>query len=471
MPTVKDIRRLVTQPDELFIINENDTAAIAAKKMSENGIGGILVFDQDNKFTGVLTERDMLAKVLANSLAPEQVSVKEIMTLDPIFCNMESTIDEVEELMAENSIRHLPVVKNDIPIGMISSRDVMSYRLLNNKAMRAAAEEVAMISAGLKSLNLDDVISLAIEEVPKSFSAGCAALCFAQENFSDPMIYRKDCLLSKEKLLDIDNIYKLADDEKVVSVQACDACAKCGDHTKRVLIPLMMHDQFNKTDDLNAGRYGFLCLGRLSEFSMDSEESRIYKGELVQEVLNINLTNANLYQNYRKAQRDSEVDPLTGVGTRRVLERVLRAEHARAIRYDSSFSLAMIDIDDFKDINDTAGHAAGDRALRHMVKTIRTHIRASDMLARYGGDEFVLLMPQTPIEEATGLVERLRRQIKDISIPNVDSLTVSCGVTQWLGTKNDSVDDILKRADTALYEAKENGRNRVISSEPVPETA
>jgi len=193
IPTVKDIEQFVEQPGGLLTTKENATIAEAAKKMSDNQVGCLVVFDMQNKFVGVLTERDILAKVTTRYLPPHNLLVREIMTTEPISCTMETTIEKAEQLMAEHKIRHLPIVEDGVPIGMVSSRDTIAYRLHNSKAMKAAAEQLAMLSTELKSLNLKDVIELAVSEVPKNLGAGRAVLCFAQktssELFAFPLIY------------------------------------------------------------------------------------------------------------------------------------------------------------------------------------------------------------------------------------------------------------------------------------------
>jgi len=132
------------------------------------------------------------------------------------------------------------------------------------------------------------------------------------------------------------------------------------------------------------------------------------------------------------------------------------------------FSVAIVDIDHFKEINDNAGHAAGDRALRHVARIMSRSIRTTDtIIVRYGGDEFVLIMPETNLSEATILLERLRRQIKTTSIPKTPSITISCGVAEWFGSPADTPENVLSRADNALYEAKHAGRNRVVASRPL----
>jgi len=472
-PTVKDIEQVLKQPAKLLAIEESATAAEAARKMTDNQVGCLVVFDSQDKFAGVLTERDMLAKILTRSLPPDKVLVKHIMTTEAISCTIDTPIATVEELMAEHKIRHVPIVENDVPTGMVSSRDVIAYQLRSNKAMKNAAEQLAMLSAGLKSLDFDDVIELAINEVPKSFDADRAVLCFAQKGSSPPMIYRKACPLSQEKLLSPEKMRKLSGNGQIISGENCnEACKKCktpAGQASRLIIPLSIQEQFNDRDGSTISRCGFLCMCRLHPSSIGPEELRLYKASLLQEVLNANLTSAKLYQNYQKARRDSEIDPLTGVGTRRVLDQVLKVEYSRALRYKHGLSIAIVDVDNFKEINDSAGHAAGDRMLRQLAKIMRHNVRMTDIIiARYGGDEFVLLMPETKLNEATVLLERLRRQVKTVSIPKVRSATISCGVAEWSGSPEESAENILQRADTALYEAKHTGRNRVVTAQPTP---
>jgi diguanylate cyclase (GGDEF)-like protein len=472
--TVKNIERAVGQQLELLTIKEGDSVAQAAKKMTDNQVGCLVVLDAQNKFAGVVTERDMLAKVMTKSLSPESLSVRDIMTTDVISCTMDTPAVKVEQLMAEHKIRHIPIVENGVPIGMVSSRDIIAHQLSSDESMRSAAEQLAMLPTGLKSLDFEDVVALAINEVPKSFNADRAVLCFIQKDSASPVIYRRGFPPTREKLLSQDKIRQLSQDRRVVfgetcseiCSEICNQCSTTGSRPSGLIIPLSICDQSNGTPDSSVTMHGFLCMCWRNPDSAGSEELLLYKASLVRDVLSVNLTNAKLYQNYQEARRDSEIDPLTGLGTRRVLEKVLKAECARAARYNHYFSVAIVDVDNFKQINDTAGHAAGDNVLRLLAKAMRRNMRMTDVIiARYGGDEFVLLMPETKLSGAKVLLERLRRHVKTISLPEVKSVTVSCGLTEWdEGPPPDTAETISKRADDALYEAKRSGRNRVVTS-------
>jgi diguanylate cyclase (GGDEF)-like protein len=145
---------------------------------------------------------------------------------------------------------------------------------------------------------------------------------------------------------------------------------------------------------------------------------------------------------------------------------MLNAEFARAVRYNHGFSVAILDVDNFKTINDTTGHSAGDRTLQLLAKSMRRNARANDTIARYGGDEFVMLLPETKLSDAAEMLERIRSQVEKLSLPNIQSITISCGLTEWTGSVTDTPENILKRADAALYEAKRKGRNCVAVDEP-----
>jgi diguanylate cyclase (GGDEF)-like protein/PAS domain S-box-containing protein len=157
-------------------------------------------------------------------------------------------------------------------------------------------------------------------------------------------------------------------------------------------------------------------------------------------------------------------DSLTHVYNRRHFFEVTKREIARASRFNHATSLLLIDIDHFKQVNDTHGHLIGDRVLQNVVLRLRENLRQSDILARYGGEEFIVLMPETNASQAWYGAERLRRVVADkpFSIGQGDlAVTISLGVTSWLpSVPLPSLDSLIDQADQALYRAKQGGRNR-----------
>jgi diguanylate cyclase (GGDEF)-like protein len=152
-------------------------------------------------------------------------------------------------------------------------------------------------------------------------------------------------------------------------------------------------------------------------------------------------------------------DSLTGIANRREFVRILEGEVDRARRYGVPLSLAMYDLDNFKRVNDTYGHDAGDDVLQAVTSLVKENIRAVDVAARWGGEEFMVLMPQSDIQAARNAAEKLRLAIAGHCFDKIDRLTASFGIAVF--EPQDDLNSLLKRVDDALYRAKELGRNRV----------
>jgi diguanylate cyclase (GGDEF)-like protein/PAS domain S-box-containing protein len=159
----------------------------------------------------------------------------------------------------------------------------------------------------------------------------------------------------------------------------------------------------------------------------------------------------------------ASTDPLTGAFNRRRFNEVMQTEIARAKRYGTPITLIIFDIDHFKRINDTYGHSAGDQVLRKLASLVSGNIRDTDIFARWGGEEFVILATNCDTHSLVGLAEKIRKLIEACMFDEVDKVTCSFGVTGYLA--GDDQESIVKRADSNLYRAKETGRNRVCVDE------
>lgn len=157
------------------------------------------------------------------------------------------------------------------------------------------------------------------------------------------------------------------------------------------------------------------------------------------------------------------IDPLTGIYNRRQFETLARAEFARAQRYMRPLSFLIVDIDFFKRVNDTFGHEMGDWVLKMVAKTIQSAKRDPDIVARIGGEEFALMLPETGAEAAWNVAERLRELVRSNSLKIGSEqlvLTVSLGVAE-ASARSSGIEAVLREADGALYEAKNTGCNQV----------
>jgi two-component system chemotaxis response regulator CheY len=173
---------------------------------------------------------------------------------------------------------------------------------------------------------------------------------------------------------------------------------------------------------------------------------------------------------------DARRDPLTLLGNRLRLSEDLAAAVARVERYGHAYSIALLDIDFFKRYNDRFGHQAGDLALRSVAQALAGSVRAGDMVYRYGGEEFLILLPEQTLTTSAVVVDRVRQAVEELGLPHPDNpptnaVTVSAGVASTDPTTKLVVNDWLRQADQALYRAKATGRNRVVAFESDLEAA
>jgi len=175
-----------------------------------------------------------------------------------------------------------------------------------------------------------------------------------------------------------------------------------------------------------------------------------------------------LKQYLDSCQEAAFTDHLTGLANRRRFERQFEREAARTERYGRPFCLLLVDIDNFKDVNDTYGHDAGDEALRRVANVIQSGTRGIDTGARIGGDEFAVILPETPLARGLEVAERLRAEIAALEIEGVGRLSASLGVAELPSCARDG-GALREAADAALYEAKRRGRDRVCHAPVLPE--
>lgn len=451
----------VERPTTIVSISCDTTVKSAAIKMFANKIGCLIVNGRDGKFAGIVTERDIVTKAVASSIDPDKTVITEIMTPDVVSCPLGTPRSKAREIMAANGIRHLPVIANGMVVGIFSVRDLMGQQLLED---RAAAEEVAMLSNCLKSIELNEAAATATEEVPKLFQAARCLLCLCRTDsivgdvsttVEPELASYNHCLCPREHIVRPAQNLRPINEDGFYSESAPYTCETIGAQGPHLVIPLSIS---GLQEAPGKSLSGYLCMCGLAEWTSINRELTSYKARLTRGILTSHLTNANLYH---QARLTSLTDALTGVGSRRLLEDKLEAERSRSKRYGCPYSVAIIDLDNFKTINDVLGHATGDEALKKLADCMKAEKRIPDILARYGGDEFVILMPETKADDAVQLLERIRAKVQQIDIATNVSMTISCGIARSLPDQDDSFSEVIRRADLALYEAKSAGRNCV----------
>lgn len=251
-----------------------------------------------------------------------------------------------------------------------------------------------------------------------------------------------------------------------------------------------LHELLDETvQDVNTiqdGTGNFTQTLRKSSFDLTDEVSRATVREVIARLLSasISMESANkelsdklevrtkeivsLTKQLDQAHTEATIDPLCGIKNRRGFEHMAQALTDSQDGLDGA-ALILLDVDHFKRVNDSFGHLFGDKVLRYLAQALQDNVKGRDVVARIGGEEFVLLLPQTPLAGAQVVAERIRAAIEQSRIysesthQTVGSITVSLGLA--LGERHESVDELLARADAALYSAKRTGRNRLCVSE------
>ncbi|MBE0447959.1 MAG: diguanylate cyclase [Actinobacteria bacterium] len=217
-------------------------------------------------------------------------------------------------------------------------------------------------------------------------------------------------------------------------------------------------EKFDPEDELNCGACGYK--------TCREHAIAVYQG-LAEWSMCFPLQHKVYNRVIRQLKESAVTDGLTGIANHKSFVERLAIEFNRAQRYGSSLSLMMIDVDTFKEINDTYGHVTGDTVLKTIANIIKSNIRQSDFAARYGGDEFALILPETDIEKAYKAGEKLRHKVESTPvILNPDIVvrtTLSIGISSYLTSMRDPL-SLVQKADEALYLAKESGRNRIFAS-------
>ena len=206
-----------------------------------------------------------------------------------------------------------------------------------------------------------------------------------------------------------------------------------------------------------------LCMNAGADDLLIKPVSPVELGLRLTAMLRIRRLTLDLAEKGRALEQLAHIDPLTGVANRRAFEAAINSELVRARRYEHPLCLIVGDIDHFKRINDLHGHLAGDFVLKELARLVQSRIRRDEVFARYGGEEFCIILPETTLDGAVELGERLRQQVHDNTFVFQQdrikvTISVGCAV---LSDTDRNAGELLKRADERLYEAKNSGRNRV----------
>jgi diguanylate cyclase (GGDEF)-like protein len=294
------------------------------------------------------------------------------------------------------------------------------HQYQRNSEERILNSLVTKLSAGLSEQQVFDVLNLNLNEV----GIGHAKIMFFEPEGDDPIAW--SVVLDNEK-----------NSQRFLSRQfPPEGLYPPNDLLNIILLPMVYQNDLLGYTAFDASNPGS-CAVITKQLAATIKVSRLHA-----QVIELSLT-----------------DPLTNLYNRRFFDLFLKNEIVRSLRYSNNLSVIMIDLDYFKKYNDQFGHPAGDEALQYLAKCLTNQRRESDVIARLGGEEFVIILPQTGINEALDIAETIRKTVAELNGLK-SQITVSLGVSE-LGNQNIKAEALLDQADKALYEAKKKGRNQV----------
>ena len=428
--------------------------------------------DSNNQYTDgepfiVVLEPRFCGLLVAHPLpedATHHVKTYEMMwTFDPnvVFTALHHLMEQI--LLAKPDERlHLEQVLNASTPNAVSLK--MAFSLTTKLAilmqrqneLEMATNRISYVISN--TLEIENVLQTAIEEIGGALKAKRAALVLWQEDtqkFEGTSIYeRQDGQGKKEKPLATYTSYTFYQPERkyktgALPPGALNAVQDSVDNPVKpgcLEVPITYHNK-------NMGKLIVEddTLGRIWE----SEEILMVK--TISDQLAVAISHARLF---RQMERQAITDPLTGLFNHRYFQMSLEREIRFADRSGDPLSLILLDLDDLKKINDAHGHLIGDAALMHISRIMKQTVREIDVCARYGGDEFVIILPRTSREAAVGVAERLREAIAAKPLPKVGEVTVSIGIASYPVSASTRT-ELIEKADQAMFQAKDTGKNRV----------
>lgn len=452
------------------------TVGYALNLTLENNIRRVIVVDDSGNFLGVVTQQDLL-KYLEEDFYRLTIKVKHIVKKigDLMSVSPNEPLHAVLKIMVSNKISSVPVTEKGIPVGIISEKDILK---LAGKNIPLEAPVSRYMNSPVDTARLDSLLVEVVEvmnyknirRVVIVDEAGIAinivTIRDVIENLEgdyNKFLERK--LQSAKEILNLlpEVLIEVTDtgrEQLIIWINDKAVSTFGRDILDKPVTSFLPHDTWNNI-------YSTLIkLGKI-------EHIKLKKDDCIYELSGFFITTFGKMEQgrFQLILRDitediklSTVDPLTDIYNRRFINAFLMKEIERSKRLDRHFSVVISDIDNFKIINDSYGHLSGDLVLKALARLITDTVRNLDVVGRYGGDEFMLILPDADNETALNVIERLRMNVESLDIQVLKDikvrLTASFGIASF-PENGTSLDDLLVAADEKLYKSKRQGKNQI----------
>ncbi|GAB1537007.1 hypothetical protein ADMFC3_26380 [Geovibrio sp. ADMFC3] len=376
--------------------------------------------------------RGILKKMSEKKINLTDKSLNEALTADEDFNRLfQATCTPVYKTSVTNRI--LPYI--DMLKGYVSDKDLAEvFLMINNGSDLEDVIDTILSAVSGQLIKSDKRLSTLTEFVESLFKKVLTTQDKMSDNLEDNIRFVEEDISQDQELMgNAEEIEQILREEGIV-------------------FPGKPFNKFMEAFDSKiAGKKD--RLGSMTEsYSKIESELTEYKKEVAQ-----------LNENIRKYRQETITDHLTGLNNRKYMDIKLAEEIVRFGRHGQPFCILLMDIDNFKNINDIYGHIVGDQVIKHLAEVVRFHVRKSDFSFRYGGEEFLVLLLNTDIENAVRIAEQIRAKVETTNFTLKEKsfvITVTIGVAQYM--EGESVESLLERADKNLYNGKRFGKNRVI---------
>jgi len=461
---------------KLVLTNGKRCISYALSLMLENNIRHLIIIRDDGSFLGVITQEDLLEH-MEEIFSQTALKIKHVMSCLPdlVAVDKKTTIREVLYVFLTHKISSVPVLENGQAIGIITEKDILKFANEEVSLVETVSDYMsfpvfktdmgASVFNVVHEMNERNVRRVVVNDETGNAAGILTSRDFARNLEGDYNYFLKLKLKNTKEILNLlpemlVELVDLGEDQLIIWANE-KSLSNFGigflDKSITILIP---EDRWKEI-------YSFLCDNEKVAEVRFERDGRIYEFsgyylpiERSDEKGRIQLIVRDITEEVILAT----VDPLTNIFNRRHINEILVMETERCRRFSNKFSVAMIDIDDFKKVNDQHGHVIGDLVLKAFAKGINKSLRQYDVLGRYGGEEFLLVLPELSIDKSFEVVDRIRSYIEQLEIDLKNGLiikvTASFGVASF-PEHADTPQDLLIKADEKLYEAKRRGKNRV----------
>ena len=411
--------------------------------------------------------------ILKSADAGEDLTIlkaSDIMNPNPITIDVNTPIFEAVKILINRHILRLPVIDKVRLVGILSRRDILQ----GISQETTESEDIVFITDAAKAFfsakSPRDLLLVLVERIGSYFEAERCSVISVDEKrgiavvhttFENPEI--KDLEIDLARYPEIMKVFTtgepvvIRDAPKDPLMQPVLQWLK--DIKSIMVFPIATKDAV----------HGTLYFRTRTKRELSKKDLKMADmlSTMAADALKAIVREKNLLARYKDSEKKVVIDDLTGLYNRRFFEIRLSEEFGMALRHNMPLACIMFDLDDFKKINDTLGHEEGDRVLWKFASSLKKSVRISDIVARYAGDEFMLLLPMADEEGAVKEAARIKSHIDRLDYgPSIGKLTVSIGVAGFPSPGVNKAEDLVKNADDAMYESKKNGRNRICVFKP-----